>query len=85
MWKFFLDDRIGEDGVSLWFHSGELVEVDGVSYVRDKYGVMTPAKDRQWYSTEEAARAAAAERIAKYVHALSAQYAKLREPANAVA
>lgn len=85
MWKFFMGERVTDRGVDLWFDSGELVEVDGDQYIRDAHRILIPADSRRWHPTEQAAKDAAAEKIAKLIHALSAQYAKLREPASATA
>lgn len=85
MWKFFLGDRISDKGIDLWFDSGEVVEVDGEKYIRDSHRLLIPLDSRRWYLTEQEARDAAAEKLAAMVHALSAQYAKLREPIHAAA
>ena len=84
VWRYLLSDRIDSSGVHVWFDSGEQVDVDGQPYVRMKHGTLVPLGDA-WYSSEQEAREAAAEKLASYVHALSAQYASLREPVHAVA
>jgi hypothetical protein len=85
MWKFFMGDRITDRGIDLWFDSGELVEVEGEQYIRDAHRLLIPVDSRRWHGSEQEARDAAAAQIAKYIHALSAQYAKLREPCDAAA
>jgi hypothetical protein len=85
MWKFFMDNRVSDSGVGLWFDSGELVELEGEQYIRDSHRLLIPVDSKRWHPTEQAARDAAAAQIATYIHALSAQYAKLREPASATA
>lgn len=84
VWRYSLSDRIDSRGVNAWFDRGEVVEVEGAPYVRMTGGAMVPMGDA-WHPSEQAAKEAAAKKIASYVHALSAQYASLREPVHAVA
>jgi hypothetical protein len=84
VWTYTMSDRIDSRGVALWFNRGETVDVDGKPYVRVHGGSLVPLND-SWHQSEEEAKAAAAKKVASYVHALSAQYASLREPVHAVA
>lgn len=84
VWRAEVGTHLSGAGVTLTFTRGTTVDVDGEPYVKTQWGTIIPRTD-EWRDALDAARAVAAEKIASYVHLLSAQYAKLREPADAVA
>lgn len=84
VWRAEVGDRLSGVGVALTFNRGTTVDVDGEPYVKTQWGTIIP-RTAEWRESLEGARVVAADKIASYVHALSAQYAKLREPADAVA
>jgi hypothetical protein len=79
VWKMDVGDRVGDRGLDyITFTRGRRLEVEGRPYVRTEYDLLVPWSDK-WFTSKQAARDAAADRIEEYVGLMLAQVTALRQ------
>lgn len=61
VWKPYVGDNIGSQGVSFWISEGERTLIEGEDYVR--YGNYLVRYDGTWFDREEDARREASDRL----------------------
>lgn len=82
--KIDVHENVREDGAYLWHHTGTLVDVGGVEYVRLYHGTLVQ-RTPDWKESRGEALAAAAERVEVMAGRLMQQVKELREAAHAPA
>jgi hypothetical protein len=79
VWKMDVGDRVGDRGLNyITFTRGQRLEVEGRPYVRTEYDLLVPWSDK-WFTSKQAARDAAADKIEEYVGLLLSQANALRQ------
>lgn len=78
VYKPYVGERVGANGVSAWLDSGEEVSFDGRTLVRVADCVIVDNRD-QWFETREEAWAKARELVLAAANRLVAQAATLGE------
>lgn len=77
VYKAYVGENLGRDGLSYWMMSGEEVEFDGRTAVRTSGTII--ADDRPtWHETKQAAQDAAAAKILAVAGRLAEQAARVR-------
>lgn len=78
VYKAFVGENLGRDGLSYWMMSGEEVAFDGRTAVKTSSTIISDDRET-WHETRETAQAAAADKILAVAERLTQQAARVRQ------